>query len=400
MAASNKPPKRNSWANAAAGSPDIEESALVDTGWDPPGVIPSRGELNFEQHRYDDGMNYILQRGISAWSADETDYTAGAIVYATDGFFYQLIGTATPGMSPQTDVGGNWYLCLRPPRALPGETEADAMAIWRNDNAFMISGKDHRGFDCGRIMDFRENWTDGGAAARTVTAAKAHWFGPWSTGIDNNGGTVGTGISLPGPYTTDLTTRPWGPFVAVNAFGASVAAVSILETTRPIIKMSQASLVLECDFSINGASGPQTTSMFSLGLGDGTLAANRSLVQVPSALAHGAWIQGCTGGLANWQTVSKPNGGAATAVDTGIAIAKDAKNRYRCVVVGASDSDDSNARVIQLLNGVIVSDQTTSLTNQVLSPFVHVYASAGEVCALNVGPIRCQVRLAFGNILI
>jgi len=397
MARATKPPKRNSWANAAAGSPDIEESALVDTGWTPAGVIPSRGEFNFEQNRYDEAANYLMQRGITDWASDETDYDVGDIVRGSDNTFYQLIGTATPGTAPTADTG-NWYACLRPPHALLTETEADLIQLpFRNANGFMISGKDHRGFDAGRIMNFRENWTDGGAATRTATAAKAHWFGPWSTGIDNSGGLAGTGISLPGPYDPDLTTRPRGSLLLVNAFGQSVNAVSIVETSRPIIKMSQASMCLEFAFSLNGASGPQGTSGFSVGLGDGTLAANRTLSgPADDALAYGAWIEAFPG-QANYLVASKPQGGSVTYEDTGIAVARDAPQLYRCVVVGTSDSDDGAARVFHIMNGLEVANHAVSLQNRLLSPYIRTFGNAGEVCEIAVGPMRAQARLVFGN---
>lgn len=110
MARAAKPPVRESWANAASGSPDIVEAVYVTTGFPAPGgtpVKPPRGNVNFEFHRYDEGLNYLFQRGITDWDTDETDYGAGDIVRDA-GAFWRLTGTATPGTAPSAD-SANWF---------------------------------------------------------------------------------------------------------------------------------------------------------------------------------------------------------------------------------------------------------------------------------------------------
>jgi hypothetical protein len=402
MARATKPPVRSAaWASSVSTSPDIAESVYVATGFPAPAgvpVVPTRGEFNYELNRYDTGGVYLFQHGVPDWDTNETSYAAWDIQRdPVDGKFYQLIGTATPGTAPRLDPT-NWYLCLRVPRPMTGETAIHEIAAWYNAKGFRITGKDHYGFDVGRILDFREDWMDGTAVNKTATGTGS-WFGRWNYGIDNSAGTAGL-IALTGAYPSNLNTRPWGPLVTVNAFGQSVNAVSIIESARAITKMPGASLVLDCAFSINGASGPQTHTYFAVGLGDGTMAANRTMGNVAGALDHGAWIQGNLTASANWFAASLPSGGVATGNDTGIAIAKDVTLRYRCIIVGTSDSDDSTARVIHMVNGAIVANQTTSLLNQMLSPFVRCYADQGEVCAISVGPMRIQTRLELGDVLI
>jgi hypothetical protein len=403
MARATKPPVRTAaWASAVSTSPDIDESVYVATGFPAPAgvpVVPTRGEFNYEFNRYDTGGVYLFQHGISDWDTNETDYAAFDILRdPVDGKFYQLIGTATPGTAPHLDPT-NWYLCLRVPRPMTGETVEDPIAAWSNAKGFPITGKDHYGFDAGRILDFREDWMDGASAQKTATAVSTLWFGRWNYAIDNGGGTAGL-IAANGPWQADLNTHPWGPLLGVNAFGQSVNAVSIVETVKAITKMSAASLIFEVDFSINGASGPQTHTYFALGLGDGTIAANRTIGNMAGATAYGAWIQGNLTASANWVVASLPNGGVAVGTDSGVAITKDVPHRYRCVILGTSDDDGSTARVIHLIDGVEVGNQLTSLNNQMLSPFVRVYADQGEVCVLNVGPMRIQSRLALGAVLI
>jgi hypothetical protein len=396
MARATKPPKRNSWANAAVGSPDIVESAMVDSGWTPAGIVPARGEFNFEQNRYDNALNYLLQRGVSDWDATETDYDVFDIARASNGHFYILVGTPS-ATAPESDPT-NWYLLLRTPQPLTGETAVNEIASWKNAAGRRVTGKDHYGFDVGPF-DFREDWMDGAAADKTATAAAAVWFGRWRTAIDNGGGTVGN-ISLPGPYATDLSTHPWGPIVTVNACGTGVDAVSIVETAKAICKMPGSAMCIEAAFSINGASGPQTNTKASFGIGDGTLAANRTMGSISGsgATAYGAYIEG--GGGGNWTAYSRANGGSFNITSTAISVALDDPHRWRCYILGTSDSDDGTARVIQMVDGVIKSNDTVSLLNQMIYPFVRMYANQGEVCKLALGPLRIQNRLVLGDVLL
>lgn len=385
---------------ATQADPDLfNEPSYLGTGFPAPAGVPVKPPIGYCNWLWYMSLaygRYLAQRGIADWDTNETDYDTYDIVRDVNGKIYQLFGTATPGTAPASDLT-NWVLFHRPPQGTVDDTIIDPMAVWRNRKGFGITGKDHWGFDAGHILNFRENWTDGGAATRTATAAKAHWFGPWSTGIDNSGGLAGTGISLPGPYATDLTTRKWGSLLALNAFGQSVDAVSILETTRPIIKMSGASLVIDVGFSVNGASGPQNDTYISFGLGDGTLAANRSMGTTDFVLAHGSWIEGVGG--ANWAGYSKPNGGVSSS-NNGPAVTRDVPHRWRCYVVGTSDSDDSVARVYHLIDGSVIATHTVSLLNQVLSPFVRMYAHSGEVCELNLSHMLIQARTELGDVLI
>jgi hypothetical protein len=399
-----KPGIFNAFANDAGtqADPDLfSEPVFLDTGYTAPAGIPEvplLGDFNWLFFQALNALRYQSQRSISDWDTGEQDYGVGDVVRDTNNICYILLGTATPATAPSTDAD-NWYVWRRPPRPMTGETYAAPIDSWYNARGFRMTGKDHLGFDAGRIFDFREDWMDAVAANKTATAAVAAWFGRWNTAIDNGGSTPGL-ISLPGPYATDLSTRPWGPLVTVNACGTGVDAVSIVETAKPIIKMPGAALVFECDFSINGGSGPQTGTYASFGLGDGTLAANRTMGSISGsgAVAYGAYLEGNGGG--NWTAYSRPNGGANSITSTSVAVARDAPHRWRCYVVGTSDSDDTTARVIQLVDGVVKSNDTVSLLNQMLYPFVRMYSSMGEVCSLALGPLRIQSRLALGDILI
>ncbi len=404
MARATKPPKRNSWANAAAGSPDIEESALVDTGWTPAGVIPSRGEFNFEQHRYDEAGNYLMQRGVSDWAADETDYDTFDLVRASDGKVYMLIGTATPATAPQSDLT-NWHLVLRDKRPMAGETVADPSEVFYNGSSVEnrpVSGRDAFGFLAGRTRLYEENWND---AARVVAGGlnangNGAFLGPWRYRLTGGSGSFeNIHIFAPG----SPATLPYGSYAGLNVGGVPTGgACALLEYALPISYFNQTPVSFECMFTLNGATPPQNTSSFAIGLGDGTLFNAASVVPINGGGAEprGAFFVKEAGGSVFGVWTRAPGSPSGSGVSPG-TIARDTHYYYKCVAVGENDSPDGDPHVYHFLNGALILTSDVSMANWTPTPFLRVTADGGpETCFLNVGRVRCQVKFGEGSLLI
>lgn len=402
MAIATKPPKRNSWANAAAGSPDIEESGLVDTGWTPAGVIPTRGEMNFELNRYDNGLNYLLQRGIADWSADETDYAVGAIVRYTNNQYYQLFGTATTGVNPATDVS-NWIRILKMPRAVSGGY-TQPIWDWENAQSLKVFGINRLGFPSGRLIEIRENWL--ATLPNGDSFVSANGNGPflpgWRYRLVNAGGGAVEYITANGPWVAHPnTTRPRGPMLGLNASGVPTGgSLALVEKRVPLMLMDQSSIDMEVEFTLNGTTAPQATSSFAFGLGDGSLFAGANILPIETGagpLVRGAFLEFGPDSSTNWAAVTRIPGaafGTRSVSNTLVAAVRDTRHLYQIQVAGTADGDGGVARVIHKLDGAVVGDHAVSMVGWTPTPFFRVTADGGpETCYLNVGALRINGRL-------
>jgi hypothetical protein len=409
MARATKPPKRNSWANGAVGVPEIGEAPYVDSGWPAPSgvpVKPPRGYFNFEQNRYDNGLNYLLQRGIPDWDATETDYDVGDIVRvaAVNNSYYQLFGTATPGFSPASDTS-NWQRILAMPRTWSGQY-GQPIWSWSNAQGNSVSGIDHLGFPSGQIVSVNEHWLDCSRAGAGITAnGSGTLFGPWRYRLINGGGGSIERVTANGPWLADDTTHPRGPMLGLNVAGVPTGgSCALVEYVRPLVRHRLASIVFEVEFSVNGDTPPQTTSSFAFGLGDGTLFDDASTVPINGLGARpvGAFMMKEEGPGTVWGVTTRTPAGSATETASSITITRDVHNVYQVQVMGASDGDGPYgfgvARVLHKLNGAVIADDAVSMANWTPTPFFRITADGGpEDCYLNFGPVRVHARLTDVN---
>lgn len=399
MARALKPPVRNTWANAASGSPDIVEAVYVDTGFPAPGgtpVKPPRGNVNFEFNRYDSGIVYLFQHGIPDWDTDETDYAVGDILRATDNKFYQLVGTATPGTAPTSDPA-NWYLVLRLPRPMPGESAVNAIWKWYNLQNNPVFGIDHFGFPTGKIITLEENWVDADLITGKTATGSGKLFGPWNYRLINGSGGTGV-IAADGAWIMDLTTHPWGPLLIMGVTGNSAPASAVVELCKTFMLMGETSLKMEVELSVNGAT-PQSNTSIAVGFGDGTFVAGNSPDATETGgaiLAGGAYLIK-PAGSSGWQVKTKGIGGGS-AGSSASSLSADLPLNYKVYVLGNVDGDGGTRRVIHCFNDTIVGNHTINMVGTPLTPFVRFTANGGpETCFVSVGRMRVQARLGVGG---
>jgi hypothetical protein len=111
------------WGSALS-SPDITAQADVSLGFTKTGLPPNRGFFNQALNKPDAAARYLLQRGVSAWAADEKYFPGCIVVLGALGgdvsYVYRVVsgGSPTVGVAPTVDCspsfaglivpGANW----------------------------------------------------------------------------------------------------------------------------------------------------------------------------------------------------------------------------------------------------------------------------------------------------
>ncbi len=354
-------------------------------------VVPAMGFFNWLFNYATKGVRYLASRGVPEWNVSEADYTVGSVIRdITDGFVYGLVGTATTGVEPHSDLT-NWFRVSNYPRAIIGQY---ATAVQKFMNARQQTGSfvDHLGFVSGKLLEWDENWLYNTSHSAPGTGT----LGPWAYNIRNSGSVGAAGAA------SNLSVAPWGPLCQVGT-GATFGATSVLEYPFALVQMAAAAVMFEYDFSINGSTAPDASSSFAIGLGDGSLAANTSDVAFnsgggPTPVGVAIYSNGTTG--AGWASYVKPPGGSVHGSSIGITMARDAPHRIRHEILGTSSSDDATARVLTYVDGALVDNQAFNMNGAFLYPFIRHICDAANTCVITVGRIRMIARLALGDVSI
>ncbi|HVV48426.1 MAG TPA: hypothetical protein VHO06_02095 [Polyangia bacterium] len=396
-----RPPVTNAFGNAVAPGPSdfFDVPSYMDSGFPAPGgipVAPPLGYFNWLFWYAMNGIRYLVTRGVADWDPTESAYQTGAYVQASDGNVYKLVGTATTGTQPQSDLG-NWELRLKSRRAAIAQYASEIWS-WLNENGQRVFGVAPDGLPAGCYDDWFENWM--GADVVQINTGTGNFFGPWNYRVISTATSPlpAAYVQAPGAYTNDLTTNPWGPLLALYAFGVTPRFdLAVIESRKPYAKATKTVLVMETRICLasNGGSGVKESGTgFAVGFGDGTLVPGANTSQDPPSV-YGAWLK-VGNGDTTWRVVTK-NGSMSSNSDTGIAIAADTPLRYRVVIIGDNATNDFTPKVLHLVNGALIANHPIDMTGKVLSPFFRATAGQGESMVLKVGRVRLQTRLDAGD---
>lgn len=118
-----KPDMSKQWANAGDKTPPAD--SLINAGWIS-GDIPTNTDFNFIDARQDQGVAYILQKGIPEWDS-ATEYQAGKSWVQYGGRVYKAIQTGV-NKQPDTQVSF-WADYFVPQQELTSSTGAGLVGI-------------------------------------------------------------------------------------------------------------------------------------------------------------------------------------------------------------------------------------------------------------------------------
>lgn len=103
MADIQKPDMSKQWANTGDKTPPSD--SLINNGW-ASGDIPTNSDFNYIDARQDQGLAYVLQKGITEWDAS-TEYQANKSFVQYNGKLYKSIQT---GVNKQPDIQTTFWL--------------------------------------------------------------------------------------------------------------------------------------------------------------------------------------------------------------------------------------------------------------------------------------------------
>jgi hypothetical protein len=258
---------------------------------------------------------------------------------------------------------------------------------------------DHQGLPTGRFVQWQEDWIDI-AATQVTVAGNGGWFGKWNYKLALDGS--GSGIFANGPWLADLSTHPWGSILRLAAGNSSpfpgALHAAVVESVHPMIVMPDAATIIEGSFSLNSGASVVSTFTAAWGFGDGAFSGGGTdAINTGAAVPNGAaYFCKETAGTV-WRCTSRTPGGSAINTNTSIAIALEEPHRWRIEILGGNAADDTTARVIFYIDGVVVANHAHSLVNAPLSPFARATNTNATAHVLNLGPVRCTARLGLGD---
>jgi hypothetical protein len=398
-----KPSVVDPFANTVAPGPSdlFAPPSYMDSGFPAPGGDPVKPPLGFFNWLFNyatNGIRYLSAFGIPTWDAAETEYAVGSTIRSTDGFIYELVGTATTGTAPHLDLA-NWFRKANNPRALIGQYATEVQKFL---NAKRQAGSfvNHQGIVDGELLEWDENWPY--ALTTPLAGPAATRFANWNYLLR---AAAGATIATPG-CGVNLATIPWGPLVSLATHGSGGAGTACLELATPLLYMSGTSVSLSFNFSLNGASAPDPSTRFAIGLSDGTLAANTSDAAFNNVGGGGP----APVGVAVYGSVGSssvpiipyaraPGGAVVTGTALVAALNRDSPQRIRIEILGTGADDNSAAKVVFYCNGALIATLNVDMGTALLYPFIRVATgnSTVETCTLNVGRLRLKARLATGD---
>lgn len=363
-------------------APSFMEQGYTAPGGNP--EIPALGHFNWLFWFAMQSARYHQSRGLPEWDTDEDQYVAPASVLY-NGQIWVLVGTATPGTAPSTDLD-NWQLWVDTPIAIAG-FYARSIWTWRNARRQRRFGISHLGLPDGRFIDIVETWIDVNATTKN-SPGSGGWFGKWAYGIfgvDGDISATGSG--------TESTTLPNGSALTVTCTGGGASAAVVESFKTPLILGANGSIVMAADV---GFSGLNVNDSVAFGLGPGTMVSGASTADFETLGPSFAAAFFKPSGDANWWTYVKGAGGSPTIFDTGVVA--NAKHRLRIEAMGSGVADDSNTRANFYIDGALVNDEDAVDITGTGAPFIRYRAPTAGFNSMIVGALRYQATLWPGDV--
>lgn len=286
---------------------------------------------------------------------------------------------------------GDAIAWLKKPRA-KGSSWTQEVRAYMNSRLHRRGGFNHQGMPGGLIQVIDEDWSNVALTQKTANVAIGPWGGRWNIEIATTGGAIAGFTQITGPQ-ADGGNNPIGPRCALLDMNpqavTSQFGVVLVEHGVSIGRTCVDSYFeMEWQMSAGGAS-------FMGGLA----AASQSGVTVESTGFIGAGI-GWRVGDANLKAYTKTDSGAAVFTDTGVVLAG-ISNPLRCrlEIIGANESDDTNARCIFYANGAVVSNVVTDIGKVGLLPFFRV-RNADTPGHARIGTVKVRANLNPGDLFI
>jgi len=374
-----KPEVTDEWAFAAVGSPDIAIPTYFDTGFPAPAgvpVKPPRGFVNWLFQFCVRCVRYFCSVGLPEWDVNETEYVAGSIVRYTDGRYWVLVGSASVGVAPASDLT-NWQLWLASPIAVAAAYN-DRIWSWKNARQQEATFIDHLGRVDDRLIRWRESWRGNDVLSATGSSTFAETFQRWAA-------TVVAGGSFGRVEVQNLSTFSGLPTPVLSRYlmlqiGSGAADVAQLVAEYQGGFHNDIAIAVDFDTFVEVGSSGQVA--YTFGLGD-QLADNTSLIGgvFEKKVGDATWFAVCGNGTA-----------LSTRVDTGVPVTS-AGDRMRVEWLGSGVADNSVAAMRFYIGGFLVATITTNLPTAATLPRSTVILGAKRASGTTatnsfVGPVR------------
>lgn len=381
-----RPPVANAFANTVAGTPSDfwDVPATYDAGFTAPGGVPVKpnlSDINWLMWFATLGVRHAVSRGISPWDATETEYTVGSVVYRPIGKLFMLMGSATTGTAPETDVP-NWFPLnvLDRGRYIDYATPA---AAWKNYVGQVRAAIDHFGFPNSDIIQWDDAWNDPETGS-VINTAGDHSFGRWEFWTDGNGSGGGNLASHNPQYTAGDNNN-----FRLLGIGSTPAGGRADLQLRPshVTGVFTDDITVRVDWRFLLPPTARANCTFIMGFTSG--------FQPSNGITDGAFIY-LRPSDTTWQFQSI-SAGLSSSVDTGVAAGSGLLHRASIILVGANQADDGAPRGIAIIDDASVANVTARLpytapgagSGRPLSPIFAVNTSAtASAIDLLIGPVR------------
>jgi hypothetical protein len=253
------------------------------------------------------------------------------------------------------------------PRGFAG----DLVPLIQYKNALLQTrfGIDHYGFPGGKLLQWKEDWSDQGLVVHTGAGAGT-WAGKWAYSLTG----AGNALSVSWPSLAAGCMDGWS-MSANLAIASTIANVVGIETGPFCLNRNGHSIIYQTELMVD-VTAPLAEVEIFFGLGAETIQG------VTGAFNGHGWGFLHQPGDTFWKCWVRAIGaGVATTFTTTVPISSLARRRFRCDYSSAASSDDSVERVWFYIDGLAVTSIPVTLGDGTayLRPFARTFRSANGV---------------------
>lgn len=339
------------------------------------------------------------------YTPDPTATQAPAAAPDPDDFPLEVLpnsgeGCTAASIAQAFKVLGDYVAWLKKPRAA-ASAWAQPVRTYRNALLQPRGIVDHIGYNIGQVVEVDEDWLDVGKVLKNALANGA-WAGRWNYSIS---GAAAGRVEVVGPGDNSFISGFYYPRttslkLSTGTGGVTANSASVEMPFAPTILDDDGDFVMQWPFMLGGSTGGNAINM-AMGL---TAITQQAVTTEFVAQDVQAVALTCRLGHANFELYSKGGVGVSHVDDTTIA-KDDNPHRARLEIRGANANDDSTARVLFFLDGVLRVNRAISIgppaggiTTQLL-PFFKV-TQTNVADHLWVGRLQMRANTETGNAVI